>query len=379
MSKRKSNPTSCLAFLLIGACLLLAGAGWVLVELPRQAEAVFGPASPHVSLFQRSILAGKLLLQAGSLTTSLGFEGPEQDFVIQAGEAPGEIARRLEEAGLVKSGQALLDYWVYAGLDTTIQAGVYRFSPAMTAVEIANVMQDATPSEVTFVILPGWRMEEIAAALPTSGLNISPDEFLARASLAPAGVIPLSEFPSGATLEGFLFPGQYQVSRNSDAASLVVLILRHFSDQVSHDLLQGFQSQGLTLYQAVTLASIVQREAVVADEMPAIASVFLNRLAIGMKMDSDPTVQYALGYDSQRKTWWTNPLSLDHLQVASPYNTYQNPGLPPGPIANPGLSALQAVAFPAQTGYYFFRAACDRSGRHLFATTYEEHLQNACP
>jgi UPF0755 protein len=98
-----------------------------------------------------------------------------------------------------------------------------------------------------------------------------------------------------------------------------------------------------------------------------------------MKLDSDPTVQYALGYNTAAATWWTNPLSASDLQFDSPYNTYLYPGLPPGPICNPGLSALNAVAYPAQTPYYYFRAACDGSGRHAFAQTYEEHLRNACP
>jgi UPF0755 protein len=117
---------------------------------------------------------------------------------------------------------------------------------------------------------------------------------------------------------------------------------------------------------------------VVEDEMPLIASVFYNRLAVGWKLESDPTVQYALGYNEAQGTWWTNPLSAADLQVDSPY-TYVYSGLPPGPIANPGLAALKAVAFPAQTPYYYFRAACDGSGRHLFAETFDEHLGNACP
>jgi UPF0755 protein len=98
-----------------------------------------------------------------------------------------------------------------------------------------------------------------------------------------------------------------------------------------------------------------------------------------MKLDSDPTVQYALGYNSTQNTWWTNPLTANDLQTQSPYNTYLNAGLPPGPIANPSISALQAVAFPAQTPYYYFRARCDGSGRHLFAATLEEQVKNACP
>jgi len=140
-----------------------------------------------------------------------------------------------------------------------------------------------------------------------------------------------------------------------------------------------FERRGLSLAEAVTLASIVQREAVVEDERPLVASVFYNRLAAGMTLGSDPTVQYALGYNLAQSTWWTNPLSIDDLQVYSPYNTYQVTGLPPGPICSPAISSLQAVAYPADSPYYYFRALCDGSGRHAFAVTYDEHLQNACP
>jgi UPF0755 protein len=113
--------------------------------------------------------------------------------------------------------------------------------------------------------------------------------------------------------------------------------------------------------------------------MPLIASVFLNRLNADIKLDADPTVQYAVGYNAAQATWWTNPLSFEDLQLDSPYNTYLYAGLPPGPICNPSIDALRSVAFPAQTPYYFFRAACDGSGRHLFAETFDEHVNNACP
>jgi len=160
---------------------------------------------------------------------------------------------------------------------------------------------------------------------------------------------------------------------------LIAELVRNFAYHLSPDLRQGFQQQGLSIYQAVTLASIVQREAVQEEEAPIIASVYLNRLRIQMKLDADPTVQYALGFNPSLNTWWTNPLSMADLQIDSPYNTYIYVGLPPTPISNPGINALRAVAFPAQTAYYFFRARCDGSGFHEFAQTFEEHLQNACP
>ncbi len=133
------------------------------------------------------------------------------------------------------------------------------------------------------------------------------------------------------------------------------------------------------MHEGVILASIVEREAVVEDEMPQIASVFLNRLRNNLNLAADPTIQYALAYNSEQRTWWTNPLSLDDLKLPSSYNTYENPGLPPGPICNPSLAALQAVAYPAETSFLYFRAACDGSGRHQFSESFQEHLDKACP
>ena len=126
------------------------------------------------------------------------------------------------------------------------------------------------------------------------------------------------------------------------------------------------------------LGAIVEREAVVEDEMAMIASVYFNRLRAGMKLDADPTVQYAVGYQAENDSWWKVPLSMADLQINSPYNTYQNVGLPPAPIANPGIKALQAVADPAQTDYIFFVAGCNpqNPSTHLFSITYEEHLTN---
>jgi UPF0755 protein len=218
-------------------------------------------------------------------------------------------------------------------------------------------------------------MEEIAASLPTSGLSITPEEFL---SLTQA---PHSEFDflAGAnSIEGFLFPDSYIFPRNTSVTELTDAFVRNFALHLSVDMTNGFEQQGLTVYQAVTLASIVEREAIQDEEKPIIASVYLNRLRIGMKLEADPTVQYALGYNFGQGTWWTNPLSLDNLRYDSPFNTYLYEGYPPAPIANPSLEALQAVAFPSETPYYFFRARCDGSGYHSFAVTFEEHLANGC-
>lgn len=371
-----------------GICLgagLLAWGAW---NLPVWAASRFGPASPVLEPTQRIYLSARLLIQSNDLLQPVDPNEQPRPFQIALGESPTEIANRLEQEGLIHNARALRDYLVYAGLDTSLQAGEYQLSPAASPLAIAQQLQDATPSQVTFNILPGWRMEEIASALPTSGLEFSAAELLNTANLpgdlatsdaTPALSSLLAELPAGASLEGFLFPSSYTVDRTINAQEFVTELVENFANQLGAELRQGFERQGLSLFQAVSLASIVQREAIVEEEMPMIASVFLNRLSAGMKLDADPTVQYAVGFNAEQNTWWTVPLSAADLAISSPYNTYQNLGLPPGPIANPGLKALQAVALPAQTPYYYFRAACDGSGRHTFAETYEQHLQNACP
>ena len=240
--------------------------------------------------------------------------------------------------------------------------------------DIARKLQDYSPADATLVILSGWRMEEIAASLPTSGLDISPETFLAAAQTPPQ-VLAL-EYP--ASMEGFFLPDSYTLPRSTTVDQLLETIARNFALHITDDMRAGFAAQGLDVYQAVTLASIVERESIHTEEQALIASVFINRLNIGMTLGGDPTVQYALGYDSINQTWWTNPLSLEDLKYDSPYNTYIYAGLPPGPIANPSLDALQAVAFPESSAYYYFQAACDNSGYHTFAVTFEEHLSNGC-
>lgn len=346
------------------------------VTVPLSAAHTYGPPAPALGPTQRFQYALSLVWYDGLLTQPLDPDGLEQTFRVEAGEPAASVAERLEKAGLISDAGAMRTYMIYTGLDTSIQSGDFRLSPALSIVDIARELQDALPGNATLVILPGWRMEEIAGSLPTTGLVITPEDFISAAQIPPRGFDFLSE---ANTTEGFLYPDTYILPRELGANELIAELVRNFALHLTNDLRDGFARQGLTVQQAVTLASLVQREAVQAEEQPLIASVFLNRLAIGMKLDSDPTVQYALGYNTTQSTWWTNPLSLDDLKYDSPYNTYIYTGLPPTPIANPSLTALRAVAYPPQTPYYFFRAKCDASGLHTFSQTFEEHLQNSCP
>ncbi len=348
----------------------------LLVFVPVAASQSFGKPAASLNPWQRFIYSYRLVLYAGDLTQPCNPGGAEQPFSIQPGESVSSISERLEAAGLIRRADTFRTYLVWTGMDTVMQPGTFHLSPTMTGEVIAGMLASANLTDVTFHVLPGWRMEEIAASLPTSGLEISPEAFVA-AAIRPAS--PPDYLPIGATAEGFLAPGEYSLARTTTADELVSAMLQRFSDELTVEMRDGFSRQGLTIYQAVTLASIIQREAVAAEEMPVIASVFFNRLQEGMPLQSDPTVQYALGYNVAQGTWWTNPLTADDMGFNSPYNTYLVPSLPPGPISNPGTAALMAAAEPTQTPYFYFQAKCDGSGLHNFAETFEQHQQNYCP
>lgn len=372
-------PRSISCLVALGLLAVLAFVGFFAANgLLARAEAAFGPPAAGLSQTQRLRLGLELGWRAEALLRPLNAAGEPLRFDIALGEPTGQLVRRLQDAGLVREAGLFSSYLVYAGLDTQLQAGRYQLSPAMNAVELAAALLDPTPESVTLAILPGWRLEEIAASLPSAGVAFSPEDFL-QAAWSPPASLPLpTGLPNGATLEGYLLPGSYEIPREYDALQALELLLSEgYYQAIDEALREGFATQGLTEHQAFTIASIVQREAVITEEIAAIAAVFANRAQIDMKLEADPTVQYALGYDAARGGWWPRPLTLGDLRVASPYNSYLHEQLP-GPVAAPSLAALWAVADPPASPYFFFQAACDGSGWHAFAVTYEEHLRNNC-
>ncbi|GJQ37079.1 MAG: aminodeoxychorismate lyase [Anaerolineaceae bacterium] len=342
--------------------------------IPARASLLYGPPARHLSISDRIEYSTRLLSYGGELTTPLDMNGVTRPFRVDSGETVASIASRLESDGFISSAGAFFDYAIYTGIDLTIQSGDFELSPAQSIIDIARSLQKFNPSDAVLTILPGWRMEEIAASLPTSGLTIPPEEFLSAANDPPQ----VLAFAEPVTMEGFFFPDSYTLPRETTIDQLLEAIGRNFAAKLTADIQNGFASQNLSIYQAVTLASIVEREAVKIEEAPLIASVYLNRIDIGMKLDADPTVQYALGYQADKTSWWKSPLALADLEIVSPYNTYLNPDLPPTPISNPGIEALTAVAFPQQSPYFYFRAACDGSGYHVYAETFEEQVANGC-
>ena len=377
MSKQNKGIRLFLFFVTMAIVVSIAiAAGYFLVI--RTVDAQFGQPSPNLSLTQRIIYPIELFVNRDVLLSPLNSIGVEQNFRIEQGESIAMVCIRLEKERLISDAELMRMYLVYTGMDRTLQSGQFSLSSAMSPVQISAELLDATPKDAVVSILPGWRIEEVAVNVAGSGLSISAEAFIDVAYAPTPALVAVLPVDNLATLEGFLFPGTYVLPRESGLEALLTMILSKFSSQIDTTLMDGFQRQGFTLTEAVNLASIVEKEAIVPDEKPLIASVFLNRLTIGMRLETDPTVQYALGFNDELQTWWKSPLLIMDLSVDSPFNTYQNYGLPPGPISNPDLASLRAIAFPAETPYYYFRAACDGSGRHNFAITFEEHLNNSC-
>lgn len=363
-------PVLLILFLSVGILITWMG-------VPLLAESKFGPAAPGLSRTQVWGYSSRLLSGANRLLSPASNLAGEKAFTISTGESIISICSRLQAEGLIPDAELFRNYLIYKGLDSQIKAGAYQLSPDLTPIQLAELIQSRYTDIVPFFIYPGWRAEEIAASLSTSGIEVSSEDFLDVVQHPADHGLPALVMDCGSA-EGFLFPGNYEVARKITAEDLVRLFVEKFAYSVSSDVLSGFEQQGLNTCQGVTLASIIQKETFKDEERGLIASVFYNRLAIGMKLETDPTVQYALGYSERWGGWWKTPLLTNDLKVNSPYNTYQVDGLPPAPIANPDLSSLTAAAFPESSGYFYFRAKCDQTGYHDFSITFDEHNSKAC-
>jgi UPF0755 protein len=313
----------------------------------------------------------------------VGSDATPKAFEIAEGEALQSVADRLQAAGFIREAEAFRMLARVRGLDTGIQAGAHVLRVNMTAEEVLEELQIGAADSVSVTILEGWRVEEVADALAAVGVA-ERAEVLAIAG--PAGSGPgdtgsravVADRPEGAGLEGYLFPDTYQMEPDAGAEAAVARLLDTFEARVGRELPGTGPAAGMTPYEIVTLASIVEREVVAPEERGMIARVYLNRLeSPPYFLNADPTVQYALGFQPEEETWWKRPLYDLDLQVDSPYNTYAHTGLPPGPIASPGLDSIRAVLDPPEGTWQYFVAndvACD--GTHVFGDTLDEHINN---
>lgn len=301
-------------------------------------------------------------------------------FIIEPGESVASVARRLEEAGLITDAELFRRYLRYHRLDVGMQAGQFRLARSMTMMEIALRLQRGQAPGVLVTVPEGWRAGQIADALERLGVMegqafLREVEMGATAAAKLGSYTFLSDLPAGASLEGYLFPDTYELPEQATPEDLLQRMLDTFGRKAAPLLESTPHPDGLSTHQVLTLASIVEREAVIPEERPLIAGVYLNRLRRGMRLEADPTVQYAMGYQPATGQWWKTPVSLEeYATVDSPYNTYLHPGLPPGPICNPGLDSIRAVLQPQESEFLYFVARGD--GSHVFARTFEEHARN---
>ena len=339
--------------------------------------------SPALSREEARLLYNQLQSRADELNRPTSDNPGLMPFSIRAGDDALTVAANLQALGLISDAGLFVQLLRYNGLDTRLQVGDYQLRRNMTMRQVGAALARGRSARLTVTVLPGWRIEELAAYLDKAEI-MDGNLFLRQARQGAVVNHPLlADRPPGQSYEGYLFPGSYSLSDRGAPAELIKLMLDNMAAHLLANTAVLAQQQGMTFYQALTLASIVERETAAAQERPLIASVFLNRLKPGSgapHLQADPTVQYAMGYQRWSGQWWKTPLELaDYTSADSPYNTYLYPGLPPGPIASPGIDSIMAVLQPADTNFLFFvcRLPGCEDGQHVFSATYEEHLQNA--
>ncbi|MBM4415624.1 MAG: endolytic transglycosylase MltG [Chloroflexi bacterium] len=296
-------------------------------------------------------------------------------FTVEPGTPAATIAQQLRDAGVLAGTRELRVLLQLSGGGADLLAGCYVFETGTPAAEVLRRLRSGITATQLLAVPEGRRLEEVGTILERAGIT-GLAQWVEAVDAAPRELLP-QPLPAGATLLGYLLPASYPLQCTTGAPQMVAAMLEAFAAQVTPELIAEAEAAGLTLHEVVTLASIVEREAAIRNEQPLVASVFLNRLREGIPLQADPTVQFAIASEQPptgEQGWWKRELSIDDLAFASPYNTYLKEGLPPGPIANPGIDAIVAVIRPAETDYLYFAARGD--GSHAFARTLAEHNAN---
>ena len=352
----------------------------------RQGGGSPSPLLPGLAAVLAIVVAAWVIATSpGSVSkTGVGLPAANGESVIlqvEAGDSARAIGDRLAAAGMIDAAGSFELLASLTGSDRHLEAGEYEFEAGTSLLDVVTRIRGGLTAALVVTIPEGLRLEEVAARLERAGV-VGAGEFLAAANaLASAGAFPdpdlFADRPAAATIEGYLYPATFSFQRSVTATEVVLAMVEALGERLDPALREAARTQGLGLHEVLVLASIVEREAVLAAERPLIASVFLNRLRDGMPLQADPTVQYAITArpgSVEEFGFWKRGLSLQDLQYESTYNTYTRGGLPPGPIANPGIDSIVAVIRPATTRYRFFVARND--GSHAFAETFEEHQRN---
>lgn len=308
-------------------------------------------------------IAGALWVRGRVTAPYKGYDAAEVYVEIPPGEPTLAIGRRLVEAGVIRDEWTFRLSWRWYGRGRTLKAGEYRFAEPMTPAAVLDRIARGEVVLVPITFPEGLTIEEMAALFARHEFGTAAD-FIAAAG-DPS---PIRELDADAdTLEGYLFPDTYHLPRRTTAAQLVDRMVARFQSVFRPEWAEAAAARGLTVRQLMTLASLVEKETALADERTIVAAVYHNRLRLGMPMQADPTVIYAL----KRLGRWDGNIRRADLQVDSPYNTYRYSGLPPGPIAAPGRASIEAAANPADSPYLYFVSRND--GSHVFSATLDEH------
>lgn len=292
--------------------------------------------------------------------------GDEVFVEIPAGAGPRAIERRLVEAGVVRDAPTFRAALWLSGRARELKAGEYRFDRAVSPRTAIDTIASGRVHTRLLTFREGLTLAEMARVFEDRGFGTAADFLVAAADPAPIRDLD----PEAPDLEGYLFPETYALARNTAATDLVAQMVANFKSAFDEPLRAAARDQGLSARQVVALAALVEKETGRAEERPLVAAVYRNRMTLGMGMQADPTVIYAL----QKAGRYDGNISKADLQFDSPYNTYRNAGLPPGPIAAPGRAALEAALKPADVKYLYFVSRND--GSHVFAATLDEHNRN---
>lgn len=357
---------------LVIVILLLIGFLSFRNRIARTEEALGLPAD-GLGTMQRVRLALQASGMLDRFNTPVNPENERYLLEVEPGEGVASVLLKIAD-GLSFDPEAMRIYWIYTGADRLINPGRYALSGSLTIPQITDLVTAAGNSLVRFAFFSGMRLEEIAELIDSYEFTFSGQDFLdAARNYAP------ELHPAGMTsLEGYFVPGIYEMSRDISLDAFLGNFVKVFIRRVKEPYESSFNANGLTLHQAVILSSMIAREAMSSSEYGTIASVFYNRIRAGMKFESDPTAQYAIGWDEASRSWWKMPLTAADVMVYSAYNTYVIDGFPPGPICSPDLAIFAAVADPPQTDYLYFRARCNNTPYHNFSRTYEEHVAFGC-
>ena len=286
---------------------------------------------------------------------------------IPSGTGTEGIAQILKENNLINNLGVFKLQSRSRGYDGKYKAGQYSLSPGMSMDEIMALLMAGKADTVRFTIPEGYDIKRTTAKLSEEGL-INAEVFAGEIEKGQFVYKFLAKAPAGPDrLEGFLFPETYEIFANANEHDIIDKMLYQFDKVFTDEYYARAEELGMSVREVITLASIIEREARIPEDRPVIASVFYNRLKIGMPLQSCATVQYILG--EQKPV-----LSIKDTQIESPYNTYLNPGLPPGPIASPGADSIKAALYPADTDYLYFLAKGD--GSHAFSETYDQFLKD---